>query len=112
MKRRYWIALVVCIIFIFGILAIGYRNNRTMVKEKNQDEILLATRGEASKESYFYLSELNGYVVVYLEDRSTIYEYTNIAVAELPERVKDEITNGKKIKSVQELYGFLENYSS
>lgn len=104
--KKYWIALVACIILILGIFAIGYK------KERNAEEILLAAREDASKESYFYLSELNGYVAVYLDDQSTIYEYTNIAVAELPEQVKNEIINGKKIKSVQELYGFLENYSS
>lgn len=104
--KKYWIALVVCIILVLGILAIGYKN------ERNEEEILLAAREEASKEFYFYLSDLNGYVAVYLDDQSTIYEYTNIAVTELPEQVKNEIINGKKIKSVQELYGFLENYSS
>lgn len=114
MKRKYWIALALCIILILGILVTGseYKKNNDSEKTQIKTDVLLATQGNTSKKEYFYLSELNGYVVVYREDKNTIYEYTNIAISDLPEQLKSEIVDGKKINSVQELYGFLENYSS
>lgn len=56
--------------------------------------------------------EVNGYVVVYLSDKKTAYEYTDILYDELPATIREEIRNGKYMESTEELYGFLENYSS
>ena len=53
----------------------------------------------------YYLLEKNGYVVVYLSDRETIYEYTSIDVETLPETVQNEVKNGKYIEDMEELYG-------
>ncbi|MBR4999103.1 MAG: hypothetical protein IKY10_04400 [Clostridia bacterium] len=47
-----------------------------------------------------------------MSDRETVYEYTDILVSELPYVLQNEIKNGKYIENMQELYGFLENYSS
>ena len=60
----------------------------------------------------YYLMELHGFVVVYLSDKETIYEFTEIPVNDLPEEVKQEVAEGKHISTVKELYAFLENYSS
>ena len=86
--------------------------------QKEQQEIeeessaLVEADGEAMKEDCYYLMEVNGYVVVYLSDKVTPYEYTAIAYDELPPTVRAEVRNGKYIESPEELYGFLENYSS
>ena len=56
--------------------------------------------------------EVNGYVVVYLSDRKTPYEYTDILYDELPAILRQEIRNGKYLEGSEELFGFLENYSS
>ncbi len=66
----------------------------------------------ASSEEVYYLKEQDGYVIVCLPDRSTVYETTSISVELLPESVKKEILQGKYVGSRRELYGFLENYSS
>ena len=47
-----------------------------------------------------------------MSDRETIYEYTSIDVETLPVTVQNEVKNGKYIEDIEELYGFLENYSS
>lgn len=60
----------------------------------------------------YYLKEREGYVIVYLSDGSTVYETTSIAVKLLPEELREEILRGRYLKSQEELYGFLENYSS
>ena len=35
-----------------------------------------------------------------------------LVVEDLPEDVRQEILDGKEIRTVEKLYGFLENYSS
>lgn len=80
-------------------------------KVRSSDEAV-AAEGEALKEDAYYLMEVNGYIVVYLSDKETPYEYTDIPYDELPALVREEIRNGKYIESTEELYGFLENYSS
>ena len=49
---------------------------------------------------------------MYAGDNKTVYEYTDIPTENLPEPIQLEIKNGKFIESKEELYGFLENYSS
>ena len=56
--------------------------------------------------------ELHGYVVVYLSDKETLYEMTEISMLDLPEEVQEEVRTGKYLETTRELYGFLENYSS
>lgn len=68
--------------------------------------------GQAMKEDCYYLMEVNGYIVVYLSDKKTPYEYTDIMYDELPPVLREEIRNGKYLDGTDELYGFLENYSS
>lgn len=81
-------------------------------KTETKQEQAVAAEGEASKEEGYYLVDINGYIVVYLSDKKTIYEYTDILVDELPVSVQTEIETGKYVEDIQTLYGFLENYSS
>lgn len=60
----------------------------------------------------FYLVVENHYVSVYCDDKKTIYMYTGIALDSLPDEVQKEILAMKYIASIEELYGFLETYSS
>ena len=60
----------------------------------------------------FYLKEADGYVMVYERDKKTLYEPTSILVSMLPENLRRQIAEGKFLKSQEELYSFLENYSS
>ena len=41
-----------------------------------------------------------------------IYEYTDVIMEVLPEDVQKEVQHGKYIKNEEELYNFLENYTS
>jgi len=60
----------------------------------------------------YYLINEGGFVTVYYIDKSTVYEYTNIALDSLPSNLQGEISAGKYITDLDELYNFLENYSS
>ncbi len=62
--------------------------------------------------SSFYLMVQDNYVVVYLEDRMTIYMDTDISLKDLPEELQQEIIQVMYIPDEESLYDFLENYSS
>ena len=68
--------------------------------------------GEEPGISQYYLVEEFGYVNIYKEDMETIYEYTEIHIRDLPQELQEEICLGKWLYSEEELYDFLENYSS
>ncbi len=52
------------------------------------------------------------FIVVYEEDRNTLYMNTDILLSLLPESLQTEIMEGKYVASEEELYLFLESYSS
>lgn len=116
MKSKYGIGLVCVIVLLLLGLSLGYRKQYEYTEEQvrlsEEEKNTLSVQGKAEKEQIFYLQPLNGYVVVYLEDRKTIFEYTDIKVSELPEEIQEEIEQGKAIAGLEKLYGFLENYSS
>ena len=123
MKNKYGIGfLLFLILVVFGItcayqlsLNKGKREIQAEINAKEQREMhdtSVAADGQALKDDCYYLKELNGYVVVYLSDKKTVYEYTDISLEYLPENLQKEIQNGKYIETSESLYGFLENYSS
>lgn len=60
----------------------------------------------------FYLAVRDNEVVVYLEDKETVYINTGIRLEELPETVQQEIMQMLWMENEETLYHFLENYSS
>lgn len=60
----------------------------------------------------FLLVDHNDYVAVYQLPEREIYEYTDVIMEVLPEEVQKEVQQGKYIKNEEELYNFLENYTS
>ena len=60
----------------------------------------------------YYLTEEQGCVSIYLDDKETLYENTSIRLSSLPDALKTEIKNGKYIRTEKELYDLLESYSS
>ena len=124
MKSRYIIGFFAVFLLAGIVLTAGYQftYNRVIERQAAQarDEVYdaesIAAEGGAVKNTQedegYYLMELHGFVVVYLSDKETIYEFTEIPVNDLPEEVKQEVAEGKHISTVKELYAFLENYSS
>ena len=123
MKRKYCIGFFAAIFMIMILLEFGYRwsyqqksdrqkENTTFLQEKTEPTEVLAVEGNVEKNSEYLLKELNGYVIVYLSDEKTVYEVTGISINELPKEVQSQIQEGIKFDSINELYAFLENYSS
>ena len=124
MKTKYIVGFSAVILIITALLAAGYRISYERVIERNAaldnevaDTRSITAEGEAVDENTgadegYYLCEMQGFVVVYRSDKQTIYEMTEIPLTDLPEEVQQEIAEGKYIATKEELYGFLENYSS
>lgn len=60
----------------------------------------------------FYLAVYDNEVVVYLDDRTTVYIETGIRLDSLPESLQQGIIDMMWIENEEKLYNFLENYSS
>lgn len=97
----------------------GYEKRIALLEEKNQKLADTKTEVQDVKESLnvvepyeYILLEEKGYVAVYHTDRKTLYASTDILVSELPQELQKEIEEGKYIGSEEQLYNFLENYSS
>ena len=111
MKNKYGIGLFILLFLLIYFMTYGaYHEFKNVELEKKQKDSIMTIDNQVIKG--FYLYEVNGYVVVYESDKKTPFEYTDIIYADLPELVRKEIRNGKYIKNEEELYGFLENYTS
>lgn len=62
--------------------------------------------------SSFYLAVYDNEVLVYLEDKETVYIETDIMLEQLPEEIQKDIIDMLWIENEEELYNFLETYSS
>lgn len=120
MEKKYGIGLCAGAVLILAILSWAYYADYNYQKElaraerteKTEPDQTVVTQGTAQKEEIYYLKSRNGYVIVYLDDQKSIYEYTDIRMEDLPEKLQKEIGQGKKLEGKNKLYGFLENYSS
>lgn len=122
MEKKYSIGIFVAAVVLVALLSAAYQVEYQYEQEQSaakeyeheieEEEGSVTTQGDAVKKEEYFLKELNGYVVVYLSDRKTVFEYTNIPTAELPAELADEIREGKILEGTEKLYGFLENYSS
>ena len=124
MGKKYGIGLFTIALVLMAVVTYGYRAeyrySQELVEEGEKEqtensisqEKTVSTQGDAQKDELYYLKDLNGYVVVYMNYRTTVYEYTNILISDLPDTYQNEIKNGMIIEGTEKLYGFLENYSS
>lgn len=120
MKKQYSISFFVAMIAFALLLFMAYDSDykkihaeqkKEQAKTEEKKESML-TEGDAKKSEVYYLKELNGFVVVYLSDQKTIFEYTSIPIDNLPNTVEDQIKKGLPIETAESLYSFLEGYSS
>lgn len=123
--KKYMIGFFSVLFLITGCLIVGYQDSYhnllekekaiELTKNEKNDSIQIrrsSAKGESVSDDAYYLKELHGYVAVYLQDGTTLYETTSLSVNNLPDEVQQDLKNGIYLKSAEELYGFLENYSS
>ena len=76
------------------------------------DRVVVCKKKKEKVPRGFYLMVADHFIVVYEEDRNTLYMNTDILLSLLPESLQTEIMEGKYVASEEELYLFLESYSS
>ena len=83
-------------------------------RETKQEESI-SPSVETNKELTYYkymIYQDGERLTVYESDSTTIYMQTDIMVAQLPEDVREQLDLGIGIRTEEELYDFLESYSS
>ncbi len=117
-------AVSLCLGFLTGTRQNWDHYEQRIAMLKQQNETLLTQREAQEEENeleeslnvvepyqYVLLAE-DGYVTVYHADGKTFFSSTDIQIMKLPEDLQEEIQEGKYITSEEQLYNFLENYSS
>jgi len=84
---------------------ISFSPNRVVIR-KTYDDLT-----EEMKPGYYLVND-NDIVAVYLSDLKTIFMNTSISIHDLSEELKQDILSLKFVESDEELFGFLEAYSS
>lgn len=67
---------------------------------------------EEEKKGNYYVAVFDHQVVVFEADKTTIFMRTGIQMEDLPEEIQRKIITGLTLKTEEELYTFLESYSS
>lgn len=109
MRRKYSIGFLILTIAIVCLLIFVYRLSYHKAIMELEKDIL---EKSVDLDECYYIKASNGYVTVYMADEETVYEYTSIPVNELPKDIQKELKSGKKVDTMGQVYGFLENYSS
>jgi hypothetical protein len=127
MKHKYSICVLFGLFLICILIAVfstveQKRIKRQEIAEPQQiqeaDDIPDATETESvtsSKEegSYSYIIlEEDGHLLVYYSDNMTVFFDSGIPAGNLPESLLTELETGIRFSDEEELYEFLENYSS
>lgn len=106
---------------LFTVYTTGYGGKRTdlaaateeMPAETDTEKELKTTESLAVYESYAYvIKQKDGILVVYQSDGITEFFETNIRIRDLNEDMVKKLENGIRFSDDQELYAFLESYSS
>lgn len=80
--------------------------------EYNETEITLRKTYRKEEKTGFYARSFNGTIVILQSDDKTVYEYTQIMIDTLPDDMQEKVNAGYYIENEEDLYSFLENYSS
>lgn len=92
-------------------LRLGFQNIELSSFSRDRVVVCKYYRPDPEEEG-FYLMVADHFVIVYEKDKKTIHTNTDILLESLSEELQTEIIRGKYIENEQELYNFLESYSS
>lgn len=78
----------------------------------SKDEVVMRETIAYEITADYFIKMVNETLVIYLNDRETVYDYADINKASVPEIILNKLNTGMYIESDRELYEFLQNYSS
>ena len=112
----------VCLLFVLLLAGSLWIDQTMRSSEKTKPEEVaeeMAADTEKMTESMshlsytkYYVHAQEGYVVICQADHETVYCEASIRVEHLPEELQSSLEEGIALYSDEELYEFLENYSS
>lgn len=76
------------------------------------EETVIEVSDHTTSGERFFVIEEDGYLVIYDRQTKRRYDETTILFNDLPERLQERIVEGLYFMDEEELYSFLENYSS
>lgn len=114
---------VLTVIFVIGCYqAVDFQNKAEREKSAKTEQLRQTVRETETElemlpvgrmQDYkFVIVEEADYLTVYFADRKTVYEYTAIRYSDLEDSLRQKIRKGYCIENEEELFGFLENYST
>lgn len=88
--------------------------NRYRITAYGPEQIVLRREEEEETDfgQEFLLKVEEGCITVYDKESGKVFEHTNIPLETLPQDLQAEVLLGKTLQGNDELYSFLENYSS
>ena len=90
----------------------GFETIELTAFSKDRVVICKYYKAAAEEEPGYYLMVADHFIVVYRADRQTLYMNTDILLEDLDDALQAEIMQGKYMASEEEVYHFLESYSS
>ena len=119
MSRRIWGIALTAAAFLILVTAgfLYYRHDAVIPPEEQSgtefvEEPSAHWTAEQAEGYQIVLVDDDNYVSVYQLPSGEIYEYTDVIMDVLPSELQEEIRSGKYLKNEEELYNFLENYTS
>jgi len=122
MKQKYSICIFVAVLLVVSGLLVWFgttdQGGSNEEQTKTQEEWQESTEENAiysgkTQESYAYIIfDVDGHLLVYYSDNTTVFFDTGILSHSLSEEMRKQLTYGIRFADEDELYEFLENYSS
>ena len=78
----------------------------------SKNRVVICKYYKLEKNEGFYLMVADHFIVVYRQDQRTVYMNTDILLESLNDALQAEIMQGKYLETEDEVYNFLESYSS
>ncbi|GEM_PF-159842 len=106
-----WCILAGVTFAIIGIMIMVYRmDEQEHMKTRDVDSIQATRVSENTQQEKYQIRFENQKVCIYLDDE--FYDYADIEVDNLPKDLYDKLEDGIGLSDEQELYEFLQTYSS
>ena len=104
-----WKIILMCVLISFA--AVFFVGLVEEDREAERKTLVHSNPLPLSEESSYYMKSQGSSIIVYNKDH-TVYEYTDLQKEFLPEHVVYELIQGIYFQDQEDLYEFLETYSS
>jgi flagellar basal body-associated protein FliL len=120
MNRKTGICIFIIVLAVFLVTAWLLYRRSSLQKEPaveteeaaTQEETMVVASTTEEPVYAYLLREQDGMLVVCLGDGETVYMETGIRASQLPDSLREELSDGIGFSDEESLFAFLENYAS